>query len=130
MVQTLQAATRASWPAPWWSSYTRCLRDSGSPWSCASSRAWTTTRWPPLWAAHRRQPGPTYTRASARCAPASPRWTMREDRCLEEEDFLALLAGDQSPEFWRDHLRGCLECRELVTAQEPLRHALENPASQ
>ncbi len=55
---------------------------------------------------------------------------MREDRCFEEEDLLALLAGDESPEVWREHLRGCLECRELFSAQEPLRRALENPARQ
>jgi len=55
---------------------------------------------------------------------------MVEDRCLEEEDFLALLAGDQSPEFWREHMRGCPECKELVSAQEPLRQALNEPARQ
>ncbi len=55
---------------------------------------------------------------------------MREDRCLEEEDFLALLAGDESPEAWREHMRGCLECRELVLSQEPLRRALGEPVRQ
>jgi len=55
---------------------------------------------------------------------------MREDRCFEEEDLLALLAGDKSPEVWREHMRGCLECRELFSAQEPLRRALEKPARQ
>ncbi len=55
---------------------------------------------------------------------------MLEDRCLEEEDFLALLAGDQSPEAWREHMRGCPECHDLFSAQEPLRRALEEPAQQ
>lgn len=52
---------------------------------------------------------------------------MREDRCFEEEDLLALLAGDESPEVWREHMRGCVECRKLFSAQEPLRRALERP---
>ena len=55
---------------------------------------------------------------------------MLEDRCLEEEDFLALLAGDQSPEAWREHMRGCEECRMLVASQEPVRLALNEPAPQ
>jgi methylated-DNA-[protein]-cysteine S-methyltransferase len=55
---------------------------------------------------------------------------MTRDRCLEEEDFLALLAGDESPEVWREHMRGCPECRELVSAQEPLRRALDEPTRQ
>jgi len=54
---------------------------------------------------------------------------MREDRCLEEEDLLALLAGDQSPEDWREHMDGCLACSRLWSAQEPLRRALEEPLS-
>ena len=53
---------------------------------------------------------------------------MRKDRCLEEQDLLALLAGDESPEIWREHMRGCLDCRRLFSAQEPLRRALEEPA--
>jgi O-6-methylguanine DNA methyltransferase len=55
---------------------------------------------------------------------------MTSDRCFEEEDLLALLAGDESPEAWREHMRGCDECRELFSAQEPLRHALEEPGRQ
>jgi O-6-methylguanine DNA methyltransferase len=55
---------------------------------------------------------------------------MTSDRCFEEEDLLALLAGDQSPEVWREHMRGCLKCRRLFSAQEPLRRALEEPARQ
>jgi len=53
---------------------------------------------------------------------------MRKDRCFEEEDLLALLADDESPEVWREHMRGCLDCRRLFSAQEPLRRALEEPA--
>jgi len=52
---------------------------------------------------------------------------MVRDRCLEEEDFLALLAGDESVEVWRQHMLGCPECRDLVSAQEPLQHALDQP---
>ena len=52
---------------------------------------------------------------------------MRKDRCLEEEDLLALLAGDQSPEDWREHMDGCPTCSRLWLAQEPLRRALEEP---
>jgi O-6-methylguanine DNA methyltransferase len=55
---------------------------------------------------------------------------MTSDRCFEEEDLLALLAGDESPEVWREHMRGCAECHDLFSAQEPLRHALEEPARQ
>jgi methylated-DNA-[protein]-cysteine S-methyltransferase len=55
---------------------------------------------------------------------------MTSDRCFEEEDLLALLAGDESPELWREHMRGCAECRRLFSAQEPLRRALEEPARQ
>jgi O-6-methylguanine DNA methyltransferase len=55
---------------------------------------------------------------------------MTSDRCFEEEDLLALLAGDESPEVWREHMRGCAECRDLFSAQEPLRHALEEPGRQ
>jgi methylated-DNA-[protein]-cysteine S-methyltransferase len=55
---------------------------------------------------------------------------MTSDRCFEEEDLLALLAGDESPEAWREHMRGCAKCRELFSAQEPLRHALDEPARQ
>jgi O-6-methylguanine DNA methyltransferase len=55
---------------------------------------------------------------------------MTSDRCFEEEDLLALLAGDESPEVWREHMRGCAECRRLFSAQEPLRRALDEPAAQ
>jgi O-6-methylguanine DNA methyltransferase len=55
---------------------------------------------------------------------------MTSDRCFEEEDLLALLAGDESPEVWREHMRGCLDCRRMFSAQEPLRRALEEPARQ
>src|SRR3972149_7501538 len=55
---------------------------------------------------------------------------MVRDRCLEEEDFLALLAGDESVEVWRQHMRECAECRDLVSAQEPLQRALDEPARQ
>jgi methylated-DNA-[protein]-cysteine S-methyltransferase len=55
---------------------------------------------------------------------------MVRDRCLEEEDFLALLAGDESVEVWREHMRGCAECRALVSAQAPLQRALDEPGGQ
>ena len=55
---------------------------------------------------------------------------MTSDRCFEEEDLLALLAGDQSPEEWREHMRRCDDCRRDFSAQEPLRRALQEPASQ
>ena len=48
--------------------------------------------------------------------------------CLTEEDLLALLAGDASPEDWREHTTTCPPCRDLWAGQEPLQKALAAPA--
>src|SRR3972149_3097496 len=48
--------------------------------------------------------------------------------CLTEEDLLALLAGDASPEDWREHTTTCQPCRDLRAGQEPLQKALAAPA--
>src|SRR3990170_1976005 len=44
--------------------------------------------------------------------------------CLTEESLLALLAGDASPDDWREHLADCPPCQRLWAKEERLQRAL------